>query len=84
MSTGMIVVGIIVAAAAGIGAALVKEAADQQARVDQFAATFDNRLIDFTPDYTGMWVLVIVAVLGGVAFIVGFAGRPKEEQPPTV
>lgn len=65
-----------------IGAYVAKEAADSHARVEQFSASFDNRLIDFAPDYTLMWVAIVVAALGVIALIAHFATRGNAETAP--
>lgn len=79
-SKALTIIGLIVLVGAGVGAMVAKGAADREASVAQFAASFDNRLIDFDPDYTGMWVLVVIAALGAVALIAGVAGRRGDAE----
>lgn len=69
-SMGLLITGIALLGIGVVGAFIVKDAAERKARVEELVATFSNELISVSPDYTAMWVFVVIAALGAVALIV--------------
>lgn len=66
---GLLVVGIALLVVGGLGALAAWNAAESQARIDEFAAAYGGRLIDVAPNYIAVWLLVIVALVGAGAVI---------------
>lgn len=70
----------------GAGIAFVAHSiATRDANVAEFAAAYGGRMIDVYPDYTGMWIGIVITAVGAVALLVFVGGRSsKAESPPTV
>lgn len=58
-----------------IGAIAMTRFAQERAFRDQLIASFDNRMIEATPDYTGAVIFGVLALIGAIMLIAWLAAR---------
>lgn len=67
---GLVVFGILLLLGGIVGAVLLKGSAEGDAATEEFTIVLSGGPVtDVAPDYTGMWIAIIVAGLGAVMLI---------------
>ena len=71
----LIIGGIVLIIGGTILATTLKAAAERDAHVQEYIYSFDNLLIDVPPNLTGMWIGIVVAILGALMLIGALVAR---------
>ncbi len=70
----LVTIGALLLVGGGIGAYAVKQSAEKKADVGSLTnAMLGRGPIDISPDLTGMWLLVVVAVIGALMVVAALA-----------